>query len=61
MTFIEFIDFAYSPIENDKNLNISTIQRISNPNKTKKIKIFGKRVIKDDFNNNIKFLRIKNK
>ncbi len=41
MTLVDFIDYAYSPTNNDIK------QRIVNPNnKNKKIKTYGKRIIK---------------
>ncbi len=57
---IDFIDYAFSPYHNDNyDKEKQTKQRIVNPDKIKKIKIFGKRIIRQDTNNKVIILRIK--
>ncbi len=60
---IDFIDYAYSPHYSDNNhgekYQKHQTQRIVNPDKIKKIKIFGKRIIRQDTNNKVTILRIK--
>jgi hypothetical protein len=51
---IDFINIGFSPIESTNNS-----QRILNPNLTKKIKIHGKRIIKLNFDTNVKISRIR--
>ncbi len=57
--FIDFIDYAYSPTNHDNINTITTKQRIINPNKSRKIQIFGKRIIKQELNNKVTIIRIK--
>jgi hypothetical protein len=61
ISFIDFLEFAYSPTnQDDQNDDPKSKQRIVNPKK-KKITIFGVRYIKNeiDDNNQFKILRRK--
>lgn len=60
ISYIDFLEFAYSPTNQDPNQDPKSKQRIVNPKK-KKITTYGIRYIKNeiDDNNQLKILRIK--